>query len=1296
MPQKRNPDVAELLRGKTGRVYGALVSLLVMLKGLPLSYNRDLQEDKAPYFEAVDIVHDGLALSAAMLASATWLTDRLAQAAADPLIAATDLADHLVRRGLPFRKAHEIIGHIVRAAEQSGRGLDEFSLEELRVFSPLFESSAVGLKPADLVAARDVTGGTAPTQVATQLQAARERVKAAGLWASACGQRLPTLASVTTADVTAQPQVGFKDRMTNPPYVNPVPTHWLTSTATIRAGTGNLLINTDGPRLRLLGPAQVEVGNPPSQIDLAAHKGAALLFYLAARPDQPVTRTRLIALLWEESDEQEGRNSLSTALSRLRRSLPSAPIVAVGDSLVWRPDPSSAAWVDIAAFSDLSRAGASREDLQRAVDLWRGPFLEGFDLRDSSDWDEWLELERSAWQQRMLDALERAAEADAAEHDWPAALAHARRALAIDPLQERFHRLVMQLYEQAGDRAAALTHYRAAAHTLESELGVEPDPITQRLYHEMLKAPRALFSVPPSADSPTAPLERASARRPAFPIVGRQAPLAHLLAAAEEAAAGRGRMIAVDGEEGIGKSRLVEELLWLTDGENARQLRPRPRWMVLVGACHASERGLPYHPFVDLLTAAVAVFGAEVQLSDVWLAEVARLVPDLVEQRPHLPTPARLDPQQEARRLFEGVARFLGALPAPRLLVIEDLHWADEGSLRLLEYLAHHEALRSTLLVTTIRSEDVDEHLLGVVRGLERSRLMGRVQLGPMALEATVQLLREVVREDVRHLGEQLHAETEGNPLFAVETIRSLLESGELQLGIAARPGPTPLPDSVQAAIRARLARLDPDAHEFARAAAVLGGDVDFDHARAVAGQDEDRALGALERLLSTHLLREITGEAGEALYSFGHDKTRQVVYDDLSGARRRVQHRRALDVLAQPSARTPVERLAYHAVRAQAWDQAVPWCEQAADAAVAVFAYSSAASLYEQALEGLERLPSSPEHQAHGVKLRLRLAQVAFYVAPGRLGEWLEPAERDAQAIGDATLLAHVRLAQAGALYIQGRFAEALPLLDRIRSTAESTADPILRAQFPRIYGQLQALRGDYAEAVPALNEAIERRREQPGIELTVATEMLGATYAYMGEFERALETIATAHARSESIQDQAALAAGEGFLSAVYHMRGDWQAALNHAKRAVDTARAAGSVIHEYVGLVFLGLPEARLGDPEAGASSLRRAIAMAQAAGTFVLLGRAYGWLAEVELSRDQPREALELAETGLELSTRHGYLFDAALCERARGNALAALGEHDAARELLAKAAEQFAAIGARPEVERTQAVLSKEC
>jgi argininosuccinate lyase len=121
-----------------------------------MSYNRDLQEDKAVYFEAVDTVHDGLALMAAMLDGATWRTERLRAAASDPLIAATDLADHLVRQGMPFRRAHEVVGHIVKAAESSGRGLADLSLDELRAFSPLFDDSVVSIGPDEVTAARDV------------------------------------------------------------------------------------------------------------------------------------------------------------------------------------------------------------------------------------------------------------------------------------------------------------------------------------------------------------------------------------------------------------------------------------------------------------------------------------------------------------------------------------------------------------------------------------------------------------------------------------------------------------------------------------------------------------------------------------------------------------------------------------------------------------------------------------------------------------------------------------------------------------------------------------------------------------------------------------------------------------------------------------------------------------------------------------------------------------------------------------------------------------------------------------
>jgi argininosuccinate lyase len=197
MPQKRNPDVAELLRGKTGRVYGSLLALLVTLKGLPMSYNRDLQEDKGPYFEAVDVVHDGLALTAAMFGGASWRTERMATAASDPLISATDLADHLAQRGVPFRKAHEIVGRIVRAVEVSGRSLSSLSLDELREYSPMFETSAVGLEAEQSVSARAVFGGPAPEQVQSQLRYASQRTELHRAWVTEYAARLPTLESVT-------------------------------------------------------------------------------------------------------------------------------------------------------------------------------------------------------------------------------------------------------------------------------------------------------------------------------------------------------------------------------------------------------------------------------------------------------------------------------------------------------------------------------------------------------------------------------------------------------------------------------------------------------------------------------------------------------------------------------------------------------------------------------------------------------------------------------------------------------------------------------------------------------------------------------------------------------------------------------------------------------------------------------------------------------------------------------------------------------------------------------------------
>jgi argininosuccinate lyase len=177
MPQKKNPDVAELIRGKSGRLYGNLLAVLTTMKGLPLSYNSDMQEDKEPWFDSVDTLEAMLAVMPPMLAGLSFRADRMRRAAGEHFATATDLADYLVKKGLPFRDAHGVVGRVVRHAIAHGKELDGLTLEELRGFSPLIEADVhAALTVEASLAARDVVGGTAPAVVRRALADARRRL----------------------------------------------------------------------------------------------------------------------------------------------------------------------------------------------------------------------------------------------------------------------------------------------------------------------------------------------------------------------------------------------------------------------------------------------------------------------------------------------------------------------------------------------------------------------------------------------------------------------------------------------------------------------------------------------------------------------------------------------------------------------------------------------------------------------------------------------------------------------------------------------------------------------------------------------------------------------------------------------------------------------------------------------------------------------------------------------------------------------------------------------------------------
>ncbi len=180
MPQKQNPDVAELARGKTGRVYGNLMALLTTLKALPLAYNRDLQEDKEGFFDTVDTLLSTLDVFSGMVRTLEVKPEKAKQALEKGYILATDLADYLVKKGMAFRAAHEIVARLVSYAIEQGKSFSELKLAEYKKFSKLFAKDVFDVTIESSLNARDVTGGTAPRQVEKALSAAKKAIGARG------------------------------------------------------------------------------------------------------------------------------------------------------------------------------------------------------------------------------------------------------------------------------------------------------------------------------------------------------------------------------------------------------------------------------------------------------------------------------------------------------------------------------------------------------------------------------------------------------------------------------------------------------------------------------------------------------------------------------------------------------------------------------------------------------------------------------------------------------------------------------------------------------------------------------------------------------------------------------------------------------------------------------------------------------------------------------------------------------------------------------------------------------------
>src|SRR5713226_2972148 len=738
--------------------------------------------------------------------------------------------------------------------------------------------------------------------------------------------------------------------------------------------------------LTLLGPP--EVRHADQVLLFSTRKELALLIYLAVEGRVHLRKT-LSEQFWPEGDAMHGRAALRVSLLHLRHLL-GAGVDPLPHLLIQRDtlglDLTSAVELDLhllhAAWT-VARASAGTAltmpeearrsllaRLQHATSLPRGEFLEGFSLRDAPAFDDWVRLQREYWHLRTSEIFDRLSHLQFEAGELEPAIETVSRWLALAPVQEDAYRRLMRLHFAAGDRAAALRAYDTCRAMLATSMQTEPTPETVAL------ASRIRAVAPPRRKEAHAPHTHPAGLSPAAlldgPLLGRTAELSTLIKVYHAAQRGRTQVVLLEGEVGIGKTRLASEFLAWAEMEGAD---------VLQGQAFETGGQLPYRPVIEALRPRIERENApDDLLSDTWLAELSRLLPELCERYPDLPDPVG-DKSVARTRLFEAVAQLGQALAARTMLVlfIDDVQWADAASLDVLHYLARRFAESETpaLLLLTLRMGEraMRPALTEWRTGMERAVPLTHLQLGPLTAEDILRLLQAFGgaggkdgrrAADLERFGQWLFAETEGQPFYLMETLKFLIERDVLASHPNEDGGWTIdftaamehemvvrgfFPPSVREVIVARLDRLTPNAFALLVAGAVLDQGITFEHLCRVADLEEQDGLPALDEALHSHLLQESEREGGrmaDGRYVFAHAKIRAVIYTEAGEARRSIFHRRALEVLQEAAA--PAAVLAYHALAAGLAEPAFRWSLAAGDEAMRVVAVRDALTFYEQA----------------------------------------------------------------------------------------------------------------------------------------------------------------------------------------------------------------------------------------------------------------------------------------------------------------------------------------------------------
>ena len=919
-------------------------------------------------------------------------------------------------------------------------------------------------------------------------------------------------------------------------------------------------------RVHLFGGFLLERGGvalPP----IASRAGRSLFAYLMMHRDRPLNRELVAGTFWPELSEARARRRLSHTLWQIQDvvNTPSSSYLDVAtDTLAFDGD--SSYWLDVDEFDrQYATSSGSAEDIRIAtsyrasvlrtcVELYRGDFLAGF-------FDDWVVVEQDHYRQRYMTALSRLIEATKSAGAYEEALGYARRVTHHDPLSEEAHREVMRLCFLLGRTGDAVEQFRRCRSVLEEDLGADPSPATMELYERIVKQRRAGIRMRQEESRPRLAI------RPDAPFVGREDERRLLIDAAERVLAGPGGVALIEGEPGVGKTRLASEMV-----DDAKWRGFEVSW----GSCRPGALR-PFAPLVEILESLSPLRLEQLaeQVAPVWFNQALRLSPELAHRVDGSEAPAHLRPTEEITRTQEALVHTLGALGriAPHLIVIDDVQWADHDTLAVLTQLAARLAGARVLVLAVFRSEEArgEPAVWDVIRDLDRVAGLGRAVLSPLSVFELEEMVRRIlgVPRLEPSVATRLHRETGGNALFAVETLLAMRDRGTLDgvndllagLETLGAGKELPVAPRVRAVIESRISLLGDEVAEVYQVASVIGDPVRLELLEAAADLTRPVILDAVDELLHRGLLREVDN----GVYRLAHDQIRQVAYEAI-GPERRIRSHTAIAESLMRLESDSVEEIGHHFLLAGDSDRAAHFLLRAGLRAVGLSAFVTAASHLQEARVAVMDASWS---DADRYVLLAHLESVL-----GVLGRRSEQSAilDEMESLGSAGVEAELARRRAWLLAHEGRLSEAEDIASRSVVLEEASKEDVSRKADSLVaLGTIRRWSGRPLEAVPELESAIVAAGEDEA-QLARALTELASTLVDVQRSEVAMAPLQRAMAIYERHTDLRGQAEIGGIRARALNQQGRRDEAEDQYHATIDLCRRVGYRHGEGMNLVNL----------------------------------------------------------------------------------------------------------------------------